>query len=174
MTSHIVHDHQREGQPARCASISVEGPSAAATLWGMVVQSHDVEIRTGGNSQVINITEHVCACIRSGDASAGIATVFVVGSTAGITTTEFEPGLAQHDLRAAFDRLAPETQTYRHEETWHDDNGHSHVRASLLGASLTVPFNDRELQLGTWQQIVLIDFDTRPRTRRIIVQVVGE
>ena len=122
----------------------------------------------------MNLTDRVAECVNSGRIREGLVTVFVVGSTAGITTTEFEPGLVNHDLKAAFEHLAPEDTRYRHEETWHDDNGHSHVRASILGPSLTLPLVDRKLQLGTWQQIVLIDFDTRPRTRRIIVQVVGE
>ncbi len=104
----------------------------------------------------------------------GIVTVFAVGSTAGITTTEAEPGLLNHDLKAAFEHLAPEGNRYAHEETWHDDNGHSHVRASLLGSGLTIPLVQGALTLGTWQQVVLIDFDTRPRNRRIVVQIIGE
>lgn len=104
----------------------------------------------------------------------GVATLFAIGSTAGLTTTEFEPGLVKHDLKAFFDKIAPEDAYYSHEETWHDDNGHSHVRASLLGPSLTVPFVQRRPTLGQWQQIVLIDFDTRPRERRIVVQLIGE
>ncbi|MBP8912884.1 MAG: secondary thiamine-phosphate synthase enzyme YjbQ, partial [Phycisphaerae bacterium] len=99
---------------------------------------------------------------------------FVVGSTAGLTTTEYEPGLANHDLNAAFERIAPQDGFYEHENTWHDDNGHSHVRASLLGPSLSVPFVDGRLTLGTWQQIILIDFDTRNRTRTVVRQIMGE
>jgi secondary thiamine-phosphate synthase enzyme len=140
----------------------------------MAVESHSVKVSTGGNSQVVNITDQVAHCIASGRIENGTATVFVIGSTAGVTTTEFEPGLVKHDLKAAFEGIAPEHATYLHEETWHDDNGHSHVRASLLGPSLTVPVIDRNLQLGTWQQIVLIDFDTRSRSRRILVQAIGE
>ena len=140
----------------------------------MAVQAHEFEIETRGNTHVLNITEQVASCVESGQVKDGTAAVFVIGSTAGITTTEYEPGLVKHDLKALFDALAPEDARYHHEETWHDDNGHAHVRASLLGPSLTVPFIGRRLQLGTWQQIVLIDFDTRPRSRRIIVQVVGE
>jgi len=140
----------------------------------MPVQTHEFNVETRGGSEVLDLTDRVAACLQDGPIASGIATVFVVGSTAGITTTEFEPGLAVHDLKAAFEKLAPEDAPYRHEATWHDDNGHAHVRASLLGPSLTVPIVDRLLQLGTWQQIVLIDFDTRPRTRRIIVQVVGD
>ena len=99
-------------------------------------------------------------------------TLFNVGSTAGITTTEYEPGLVNYDIAACFEKIAPENARYEHEETWHDDNGHSHVRASLLGPSLTVPVVDGQLALGTWQQIVLIDFDTRPRRRSIVCQVI--
>ncbi len=105
---------------------------------------------------------------------AGVITVFNVGSTAGITTTEYEPGLTNHDLKAAFERIAPEAGRYEHENTWQDDNGHSHVRASLLGPSLGVPFVEGRLTLGTWQQIILVDFDTRARTRTIICQIIGE
>ena len=132
-----------------------------------------MEVRTSGNAEVLNISTQVADFIASGSVRSGIATIFVVGSTAAITTTEFEPGLANHDLKDLFERLAPENAVYRHEETWHDDNGHSHVRASLLGPSITVPIVDAQLTLGTWQQIVLIDFDTRARTRQVVVQVVG-
>lgn len=140
----------------------------------MTVESHQFEIASRGNNDVLNITDQVAQQIATGKISEGTATVFVIGSTAGITTTEFEPGLVNRDLRAAFEGIAPENGSYLHEETWHDDNGHSHVRASLLGPSLTVPIIDGHLQLGTWQQIVLIDFDTRSRSRRILVQVIGE
>ena len=140
----------------------------------MAVETHEFEIETQGDSQVLDLTDRVAECVGGGRVHDGLVTVFVIGSTAGITTTEYEPGLVNHDLKTAFEGLAPQDARYRHEETWHDDNGHSHVRASLLGPSLTVPLVDRKLQLGTWQQIVLIDFDTRPRTRRIIVQAVGE
>jgi secondary thiamine-phosphate synthase enzyme len=140
----------------------------------MAVETHEFEIETQGDSQVLNLTDRVAECVGGGRIHDGLVTVFVIGSTAGITTTEYEPGLVNHDLKAFFEGLAPQDARYRHEETWHDDNGHSHVRASLLGPSLTVPLVDRKLQLGTWQQIVLIDFDTRPRTRRIMVQAVGE
>ena len=140
----------------------------------MSVESHQFRVDTQGDSQVLNITDQVRRCVESGRITSGIATVFVVGSTAAITTTEFEPGLVNRDLKVAFEGIAPEDAEYLHEQTWHDDNGHSHVRASLVGPSLTVPFTDGQLQLGTWQQIVLMDFDTRPRTRQLIVQVVGD
>ncbi|UCE59931.1 MAG: YjbQ family protein [Phycisphaerales bacterium] len=140
----------------------------------MPVEPHEFQISTHGNNQVLNITDQVSSCISSGSITNGTAAVFVVGSTAGITTTEFEPGLVNNDLKTLFERLAPEDGRYLHEETWHDDNGHSHVRASLLGASLTIPVIDGRMPLGTWQQIVLLDFDTRGRTRHVIVQVIGE
>ncbi len=104
----------------------------------------------------------------------GIAVAFVIGSTAGLTTTEAEPGLLTHDLKAFFERIAPEDEHYQHEATWGDDNGHAHVRASALGPSLTVPVVEGRLTLGTWQQIVLIDFDTRGRRREVVVQILGE
>ena len=104
---------------------------------------------------------------------AGIATVFVVGSTAGVTTIEFEPG-ALEDLNAVFETLAPRTGAYRHHLRWGDDNGSSHVRAALLGPSLTVPFAGGKLLVGTWQQIMLLELDTRPRKRELVIQIVGE
>ncbi len=140
----------------------------------MAVHSKQFEIRSEGNNQVLNITEQVSRCAAETAVKDGVVTVFVVGSTAGITTTEFEPGLVNRDLAVAFEGIAPENGDYLHEQTWHDDNGHSHVRATLLGPSLTVPIVGGKLTLGTWQQIVLIDFDTRSRERRIIVQVMGD
>ncbi|HEY3245472.1 MAG TPA: secondary thiamine-phosphate synthase enzyme YjbQ [Phycisphaerae bacterium] len=139
----------------------------------MISTQDSFDVQTAGGSEVRNITDEVAACVARGGLRSGLATVFVVGSTAGITTTEYEPGLARHDLKAAFERLAPEDGVYRHEETWKDDNGHSHVRAALLGPSLAVPVAAGRLTLGQWQQIVLIDFDTRPRQRRVVVQLLG-
>ncbi len=140
----------------------------------MAVETHELRVNTRGDCEVVNLTEDVLRCVAEGEVTAGTVTVFVVGSTGGITTTEFEPGLATHDLEAFFEKIAPENAYYRHEETWHDDNGHSHIRASLLGPSITVPLVRGRLTLGTWQQIILIDFDTRPRERTVVVQVVGE
>ena len=139
----------------------------------MPVETHRLRVATRGNNQVLNLTDELSRAIDHGSILDGTVTVFVVGSTGGITTTEYEPGLVQRDLRVAFEKIAPEDGTYLHEQTWHDDNGHSHVRASLLGPSLTVPLIQGRLTLGTWQQIILIDFDTRPRNREIIVQVIG-
>ena len=139
-----------------------------------MVQTDTIQVKTRGDCQVINITDQVVRVVDRSNITQGIVTLFNVGSTAGITTTEFEPGLADHDLEAAFERLAPRSARYEHEETWHDDNGHSHVRASLLGPSLTVPIRDGKLTLGTWQQIILIEFDTRPRQRTVVCQIMGE
>jgi len=126
-----------------------------------------------GHGHILDITSHVAEAVRASEMNLGVATVFVTGSTAGLTTIEYEPGLV-HDLSAAFERLYPQAMEYRHHETWGDDNGHSHVRASMLGPSLAVPFVDAELTLGTWQQIILVDFDTRPRAREFVIQMIGE
>jgi len=132
------------------------------------------EVSTRGNAHVVDISGQVNQVVADSGIREGILAVFAVGSTAGITTTEAEPGLVNHDLKAFFERMAPEDLYYKHEETWHDDNGHAHVRASALGPSLSVPLVDGRLTLGTWQQIVLIDFDTRPRRRDVVVQIIGE
>ena len=132
------------------------------------------QVRTHGDTHVLDITGQVAQVLADSGVREGLLVAFVVGSTAGITTTEAEPGLLTHDLKAFFDRIAPADAYYKHEETWHDDNGHAHVRASLLGPSITVPVVDGRMTLGTWQQIVLLDFDTRGRQREIVVQIVGE
>ena len=138
-----------------------------------MVKTKKIELQTRGNCDVVNITEQVTAAVAESAVRDGTVTVFNVGSTAAISTTEYEPGLADYDIAAAFENIAPQNDRYEHEETWHDDNGHSHVRATLLGPSITVPVVDGQLTLGTWQQIVLVDFDTRPRTRTIICQTIG-
>lgn len=139
----------------------------------MVFTKH-LSVKTRGNTEILDITDKVQAAITESGLLSGIAALFNVGSTAGLTTLEYEPGLVQYDIKALFERIAPENAPYEHEKTWNDDNGHSHLRASLLGPSLTVPFVDGRLTLGTWQQIVLIDFDTRARTRTIVCQILGE
>jgi secondary thiamine-phosphate synthase enzyme len=137
-----------------------------------MVKTETIKVKTGGNCDIVNITEETAAAVRNAAVKDGVVTLFNVGSTAGITTTEYEPGLVNHDIKACFEKIASEQGRYEHEETWHDDNGHSHVRASLLGPSLSVPIVDGRLMLGTWQQIILVDFDTRARTRTIICQIV--
>ena len=128
---------------------------------------------THGDDDMHDLTGDVQALVDRHSLREGQALIFVPGSTAGLTTIEFEPGLLK-DLPAAFERLAPRGLRYHHEDTWHDGNGHSHVRASLLGPSLTVPVSAGKLVLGTWQQIVLVDFDNRPRRREVVVQLWGE
>lgn len=139
-----------------------------------MVKTENLRIKTKGNCDVINITEHVGEFVSQSGVREGTVTVFNVGSTAGITTTEYEPGLVNYDIKACFEKIAPERGRYEHEETWHDDNGHAHVRASLLGPSMSIPVVESRMTLGTWQQIILVDFDTRPRTRTVICQIVGE
>jgi secondary thiamine-phosphate synthase enzyme len=138
-----------------------------------VVTTERREVSTRGQGDAHDITTLVADAVIESGIHAGTATVFVVGSTAGITTIEFEPG-AIADLNAVFERLAPRSAEYRHHLRWGDDNGSSHVRAALLGPSIAIPFTNRELILGTWQQIMLLEFDTRPRKRELVVQIVGE
>lgn len=132
-----------------------------------------LRVQSSGNNDVIDITQDVNNEVAKTGIRAGEATVFVVGSTAGITTMEFEPGLVS-DLKEFFSRLVPSEGSYQHNLRWGDDNGHSHLRSSLLGTSLSIPLIDGRLSLGTWQQIVLVDFDIRPRRRDIVVQVLGD
>ena len=131
------------------------------------------QIGTSGQGDAHDVTALLRDAVRGSALSAGLVTVFVVGSTAGVTTIEFEPG-ALADLNGLFERLAPRRAEYRHHLRWGDDNGSSHVRAALLGPSITVPFVDGELRLGTWQQVMLLEFDTQPRRRELVVQVIGE
>jgi len=139
------------------------------------VSVHHAELRlsTAGHGDLHDLTEAVADAVRDSGITEGLVTVFAPGATAGVTTIEFEPGL-RHDFPAAMERLVPRDLPYRHDETWHDGNGHSHVRASLVGPSLTVPVAGGRPLLGTWQQIVVVDFDNRPRDRRLVVTVMGE
>ncbi len=139
----------------------------------MPVETKSFTISTQGDCDILDITPHVSRELGRADISSGTATVFVAGSTCGVTTIEYESGVLS-DLKDAFERMAPEAMHYAHNARWGDGNGHSHVRASVLGPSLTVPFSEGSPILGTWQQIVLVDFDNRPRTRKVIVQIIGE
>jgi secondary thiamine-phosphate synthase enzyme len=138
-----------------------------------VVATDRREVTTRGQNDAHDITPAVSQAVAASGVRSGIATIFVVGSTAGITTIEFEPG-AIADLNRVFEEIAPRQGEYRHHLRWGDDNGSSHVRAAMLGPSITVPFIDGALTLGTWQQIMLLEFDTRPRRREYIIQIVGE
>jgi len=131
------------------------------------MQRFTLEFATEGSNDVINVSPDLQKRLADFRVS-GLVHLFVVGSTAAITTMEFEPGLVKHDLRNTLQRLIPDDAKYEHEQTWNDDNGHSHIRASLLGPSLTIPFANGKLMTGEYQQVVLIDFDTSPRRRTII------
>ena len=138
-----------------------------------MVRTHTLEISTKGQGDAHDVTGAVARAVAESAIRTGIVTVFVVGSTAGVTTIEFESG-ALHDLSAVFEELAPRDGEYQHHLRWGDDNGSSHVRAALLGPSVTIPFRDGELMLGQWQQIAVLEFDTRPRRREIVIQILGE
>jgi secondary thiamine-phosphate synthase enzyme len=138
-----------------------------------MVISKKLTINTNGNGDTLDITPGVERALRESKLTSGVVTLFVIGSTAALTTIEFEDG-AVSDLGRVLEKIVPRHAEYEHHLRWGDDNGHSHVRAALLGPSLSVPFVDGQLTLGTWQQIILIDFDTRPRQRQVVAQIVGE
>jgi len=138
----------------------------------MNLHTDSFNISTKGHTDILDITEQLQQILNRAALSEGQLTVFVAGSTAGITSIEYEPGLLQ-DLPAAFEKFAPTGVVYHHDATWGDGNGYAHVRAALLGPSFSAPFQNSTLLLGTWQQIVLIDFDNRPRQRQLIVQLFG-
>ena len=140
----------------------------------MKASSAVIETNTKGNCDIVDITPELQRVIAESGIQTGQATAMVVGSTAALSTLEYEPGLARHDIAAALERIAPQDGEYEHEKTWNDDNGHSHVRACLIGPSLCLPIVDGRAPLGTWQQVVLLDFDTRARERRVVVSLLGE
>ncbi len=144
-----------------------------------MVITQELNLRTQGHpdrrrsTDIQDITSQIAGAVRDSGLHAGIVTIFCPGSTGGLTTIEYESG-ALADLQQVLDEIVPPDRDYRHHLRWGDDNGHSHVRAALIGPSLTVPFAEGRLALGTWQQIVFLDFDTRPRSRQLVVQVMGE
>jgi secondary thiamine-phosphate synthase enzyme len=139
----------------------------------MGVITRTIHVKSKGENDMINITEEVGKEIASSKLSNGIVVVFVVGSTAAVTTIEYESGLRE-DFPRMLSRIAPKEIEYAHQKMWHDGNGHSHVRASLIGPSLTIPFKDGALILGTWQQLVVVEMDIRSRQREIILQIIGK
>jgi secondary thiamine-phosphate synthase enzyme len=132
-----------------------------------------IQLKLSKEDDIIDVTKQTSDAVRESELNNGIVNVFVAGSTAAVTTIEYEPGL-RYDFPKMLSRIAPKDIQYRHDETWHDGNGHSHVRASLVGPSLTVPFSNGALLLGTWQQIVMLEMDTRPRERVLTIQILGE
>lgn len=138
-----------------------------------MVITKQISLQTKGECDIIDITAQVQQRLSETEVKDGTVTVFITGSTAGVTTIENEPGLIA-DFKAMWERVVPKNLEYRHDRAWGEENGYSHVRASLLGASLVVPFNNKKLSLGTWQQLVVVDFDNRPRSRQVLVQIMGE
>ncbi len=138
----------------------------------LTIETHSLKLKSKGNCDIIDITSQVQEIISNRNFSEGNVLIFVVGSTAALTTIEYEPGLLK-DYPQLFNKLIPENQTYHHDQTWQDGNGHSHLRASLQKPSLSIPFKDGKLLLGTWQQIIFIDFDNRSRNREIVIQTFG-
>jgi len=139
----------------------------------MAVKSLSIQLSTRGDSDIHDITDQVAHQITQSGLKNGTVTIFCPSSTSALTTIEYESG-AVSDLKRLFDEIIPQNREYAHNARWHDGNGHSHIRASLLGPSLTIPFTNGELTLGTWQQVIYIDFDNKPRRRELILQVVGE
>ena len=139
----------------------------------MIAEHRTLQFRTRGHDHIVDLTDEVQTLVAEIGITTGQAVLLAHGSTGALTTLEFEPGLVNHDIAAAMERLAPRDGRYAHEETWHDDNGHSHVRASTVGPSLALPVADGSIPLGSWQQIVFMDFDTRPRNRTVHVSVMG-
>jgi len=139
----------------------------------MSVHTSSIQLSTRGNADIHDVTERVSQAVHQSGLKNGTVTIFCPSSTSAITTIEYEPGVV-NDLRHLFDEIIPADRSYQHDEAWHDGNGHSHVRAAFLGPSLSVPFVEQRLTLGTWQQIIYIDFDNRPRKRELVLQIIGE
>ena len=139
----------------------------------MAVKTTSISLSTKGNADIHDITNQISSAVSKSGLTAGTATIFCPSSTSALTTIEYESG-ALSDLRRLFDEIIPADREYAHNERWHDGNGHSHIRAALLGPSLTIPFVDSRLTLGTWQQVIYVDFDVHPRQRELIVQLIGE
>ena len=139
----------------------------------MVVVSKSIAIQTKGEGDILDLTRTVASILTETKLSSGIVTVFVPGATGALTTIEYEPGLLK-DFPDMLERIAPRGLSYEHERRWHDGNGHSHVRASLIGPSITIPFVDGKLSLGTWQQIVFLELDVHRRSRDLMLQIIGE
>jgi len=139
----------------------------------MIVKTMTVKIKSKGENDIIDITDQTSKALHESEIMNGTVTLFVSGSTGALTTIEYEPGLMK-DFPDMLERLAPRNIEYGHEKMWHDGNGHSHVKASLIGPSLAIPFKNKELLLGTWQQIVFVELDTRSRERNIVLQIMGQ
>ncbi len=140
----------------------------------MKITTRSIQLQTKGFTHIVDITSKIQTVVNKEKFDEGSVLISAIGSTTGITTIEYEPGLVNHDIAEMLDKLAPYGVNYEHNKTWGDDNGAAHLRSALIGTSQTIPFKDGKLILGTWQQIVFVDFDTRPRNREIAVQMMGE
>ena len=138
----------------------------------MIIQKK-LHLSTKGFNDIIDITPMLSSFVEEAELQNGHVIVFVIGSTGGLTTIEYEPGLIR-DVPEMLEKIAPMRAQYHHDETWHDGNGYAHLRAALLGPSITIPFQNGQMQLGTWQQVILLDFDNRPRERKLHIQIYGE
>ncbi|MCH8124610.1 YjbQ family protein [candidate division KSB1 bacterium] len=139
----------------------------------MIVSFDEILIDSKGHTDIIDITSKIASIINHSSINKGLVIVFVPGSTAALTTIEFEPGLLK-DLPEFFEKIIPQNKSYNHDKTWGDGNGYAHLRASLVGPSISIPIKNNQMILGTWQQLILIDFDNRPRQRRLVVQILGD
>jgi len=139
----------------------------------MKVFSNTIQLHSEGEGDIIDMTTQLSTIVKESKIKNGTLTIFVSGSTAAVTTIEYEPGLV-HDFPEMLSRIVPKEIEYEHDNTWHDGNGHSHVRSSLIGPSITIPIISGKLTLGTWQQVVLLEMDTRSRNRTVILQIIGE
>ena len=161
------------GYANRPSEALLEPKKTKEQCWLMAIHATSIQCRTGGNGEVVDVTAKAQTAVDESGLTIGVLTLFVSGSTGALTTIEFEPG-AVSDFQRLFDEIVSPDREYKHHLRWGDDNGHSHVRAALLGPSLGVPFTDGHLTLGTWQQIIFCDFDTRSRDRTIVAHAVGE
>ena len=138
-----------------------------------MVKSDEIRLKTKGDGDLIDITDSIARAVKESGISSGIVTVFVPGSTAGLTTIEYEPGLLK-DFPKLMEKMIPSNKTYHHDETWHDGNGFSHLRSAIIGTDITVPFENGQLTLGTWQQVTFCEFDNRARSRTIVCKIMGD
>jgi secondary thiamine-phosphate synthase enzyme len=138
-----------------------------------MIKTEEIRFNSKGNCHIIDVTPRIRENIKSSGINSGIITIFTPSATSGLTTIEYEPGLLQ-DLPEFFEKVLPSNVPYQHDLTWHDGNGHAHLRAALIGPDITIPFTDSQLHLGTWQQVVFLDFDNRKRERRLIFKIIGE
>ena len=138
-----------------------------------MVKTEEIKFQTGGPGDIIDMTAGIQKAVKKSGITSGIVTVFAPGSTTGITTIEYEPGLIR-DVPELMEKLVPSDRSYHHDDTWHDGNGFSHLRSAMIGSDITVPFVGGKLTLGTWQQVVFLEFDNRARSRQVILQIMGE